>query len=26
VLMRLPALTPPFDVGTILLGCMQAFF
>jgi len=26
MLMRLPALTPPFDVGAILFGCVQAFF
>ena len=25
-LMRPPALTPPFYVGAILLGCVQAFF
>jgi hypothetical protein len=25
-LMSLPALTPPSDVGSILFGCVQAFF
>jgi hypothetical protein len=25
-LIALPALTPPFDVGTVLLGRVQAFF